>query len=200
MAVQFTISNLFQLFSAISPFFVAMFLIFASIFNGDVKGMVYLGGVLVASVINLFVMNLIKSPISIDASPVCNILELPFFNVSLYNSPAFNSTFLGFTASYLILPMINNPSGETNINWGVVILLMSLFMVDAVSKVSNKCTNPSGVVFGGILGAMMGSVWFGLLDSHKGLKSVLYYNSFISNKQYCERPVKQQFICRKKSS
>ena len=156
MAVQFTISNLFQLFSAISPFFVAMFLIVASIFNGDVKGMVYLGGVLIASVVNLFVMNLIKSPIDLDASPVCNLLDLPYFNVNMYNSPAFNSTFLGFTAAYLILPMFNNQGGSAGANYGVIILLMSLFAIDAVSKVTNKCTNPSGIVFGGILGAIIG--------------------------------------------
>tara|TARA_Y100000591_G_C21492853_1_gene525997 strand:+ start:52 stop:648 length:597 start_codon:yes stop_codon:yes gene_type:complete len=197
MAVQFTISNLFQLFSAISPFFVAMFLIMASVFNGDVKGMVYLGGVLIASVINLFVMNLIRSPISLDASPVCNILELPYFNVSMYNSPAFNSTFLGFTAAYLIMPMFSNDGGSANINYGVIIMLLSLFMVDAVSKVTNKCTNPSGVVFGGILGSIIGFMWFNMLNTAT-TKNLLYFNSFVSNKQYCERPVKQQFVCRTK--
>ena len=56
MAMQLSFSNLLQFFSAIAPILLAFCLIMISLFNSDIKGMVYLGGMLVASLINLIII------------------------------------------------------------------------------------------------------------------------------------------------
>ena len=61
MAIQFKLSNILQLFSAMSPLLLGFFLVMSSLFNQNLKGIVYLAGVLIASVINIFLMNQIDT-------------------------------------------------------------------------------------------------------------------------------------------
>ena len=60
MAMQLSFSNLLQFFAAISPILLAFCLVMISLFNSDIKGMVYLGGILIACLINLFILNTLK--------------------------------------------------------------------------------------------------------------------------------------------
>ena len=196
--MDFTASNIFQLFSLVSPFMLGFFLILNSIINLDAKGFIYLGGVLIASVINMLVMALVKSPISENASSSCNLINFPLLNTSLYNSPAFNSMFIAFTSSYLITPMMisTNSDGTNNdakINFPLIAILSTLFMIDALSKVQNECTNPSGIAFGGLLGLTLGFMWYSLLRMG-GAERLLYTTNYYSNKETCGIK-SQQFIC-----
>ena len=80
MAIKLTFSNILQLFAALAPLLLGFFLVMSSLFNQSLKGMVYLAGVLMASIINVFLMNLIKSPMSKETSGTvsCNLVELPY--------------------------------------------------------------------------------------------------------------------------
>ena len=60
MAMKLNFSNIMQFFAAISPILLVFFLVMISIFNSDIKGMVYLGGILIASLINLLILNSLK--------------------------------------------------------------------------------------------------------------------------------------------
>ena len=181
MALELSMTNIFQLFSAMAPMMLGCFLLLLSVFNQDVKAFIYLGGVLIASVINLIIMSLIKSPISTQASPVCNLINIPFLNTSMYNSPSFNSTFIGFTASYLIAPMFDPIKGhDPQPNYAVIATMMSLFIIDGFTKVLNQCTNPAGVMFGGLIGFLLGYMWFMLLRETGG-GQLTYFSNFVSN-------------------
>ena len=57
MAIKLTLYNILQLFSLISPLLLVFFLVMSSLFNQNLKGIVYLAGVLLASCINIFLMN-----------------------------------------------------------------------------------------------------------------------------------------------
>ena len=69
--IEFTYTNILQFASFISPFILGFFLVMSSIFNQDLKGFVYLAGVLMSSIIfvtsvfitisNLLLLFLIKS-------------------------------------------------------------------------------------------------------------------------------------------
>ena len=106
MSLQLTFSNIMQLFSLIAPLLLGFFLVMLSIFNQSLKGFVYLGGVLLALVINIPIMNRIQSPIDSNAPIICNIMEIPFLN--RYTSPSPSTLFIGFTLAYLFLPMKYN--------------------------------------------------------------------------------------------
>ena len=91
------------------------FLVMSSLFNQNLKGIVYLAGVLLASCINIFLMNQIGSGMLKDASMSCDLIKLPI--LSEFNSPAPTSLFIAFTIAYLVLPMYyNNQISVLNLN------------------------------------------------------------------------------------
>ena len=186
--IQLSIANILQLVAALSPILISSFFLMLTFMNQNVKGIVYIAGAVLASVINILIMNQVKSPISPDASMLCNLVELPFLNK--YNSPAPSSLFIGFTLAYMFLPMQFN----SQMNYGVLSALLSLFALDAVSKVRNSCTTAGGVVLGGLVGIVLGAAWYAMFHS-LGYDNLLYFNEMDSNNVLCSRPSKQTFKC-----
>ena len=101
MAMRLTLTNMFQFISALSPLLLGFYLVINSIIEQNIKGLIYLAGSILASIVNIILMNFIESPKSLNASSICNIIEVPYAGttLNLYNSPALNSTFIGFTIS-----------------------------------------------------------------------------------------------------
>jgi hypothetical protein len=188
MAIQFTLPNIIQLSSALAPILLGFFMVMLSILNQNVKGIVYLGGVLIATVINIFIMNTIKSVTSENASPVCSIVELPY--LTRFNSPNSSSVFIAFTFAYLFLPMRYN----NMMNYPIIASLFALFAMDAVTKVTHFCTTPAGAVLGGLVGFLLGSAWYTVFNS-SGAGNLLYFDEMESNAVVCKRPSKQTFKC-----
>ena len=189
MAMQLSISNIFQLFSALSPILLCFFLVMISLFNQDIKGVVYLGGVLIASLINLLLMNTIKSKTSPNMSANCNLIEFPF-NLNEYNSPAFNNMFISFTFFYLFMPM----QYISKINFPVLIAIIFIFCIDTITKLINQCINISGALLGTLIGSLLGISWFIIFYSTDN-KDLLFFNSEASNNVVCSRPKQQTFKC-----
>jgi uncharacterized BrkB/YihY/UPF0761 family membrane protein len=160
----------------------------SSLFNQNLKGLVYLAGVLIASVINIFLMNQIKSPILPGASLTCDFVELPY-KIN-YNSPAPTCLFIAFTIAYLVLPMHYN--GQ--MNYVVLSALLGLLALDAINKVRNQCTTNAGTILGSLVGLVLGAVWYTLFHL-SGYDSLLYFNELASDKVMCSKPSKQTFKC-----
>jgi len=93
--IELTFSNILQLISVLSPILIAFFMIMLSFMNQNVKGLVFIAGALLASFLNIPLMNTIKSPVNNDASLSCNLIEIPYLNA--YNSPSPTSLFIAFT-------------------------------------------------------------------------------------------------------
>ena len=187
MGMQLNFSNMLQFFAAISPILLAFCLVMLSIFNSDIKGMVYLGGVLIASLINLFILNTLKVKSQTLIPPSCNLIDFPF-NLNEYVSPAFNSMFIAFTLAYLYLPM----QYISGINFPVLMFITGLLVLDGGTKIMGGCTTFSGVALGSLVGFVLGIMWFVLFFStgHEGL---LFFNVESSNNVICSRPKQQTF-------
>lgn len=189
MAMQLNFSNMLQFFSTISPILLAFFLVMISLFNTDIKGLVYLGGILIASVINLFIMNTLKVKSDKIPSPACNLMDFPL-NLNEYISPAFNTMFISFTLMYLYLPM----QYISSINYPVLVFISGLLVLDAVTKISRGCTNFSGIALGFLVGSILGILYFISLWK-TGHDDLLFFNAEPSNNVICARPKKQTFKC-----
>lgn len=186
--IELTFSNILQLISVLSPILIAFFMIMLSFMNQNVKGLVFIAGALLATFLNIPLMNTIKSPVNKDASLSCNLIEIPFLNA--YNSPSPTSLFIAFTFAYLFLPMMFN----NQMNYGVISALLCLFALDSVSKVTNKCTTVGGAVLGALVGFMFGSIWYTIFHM-VGADEVLYFDEMESNAVKCEKPSSQTFKC-----
>ena len=180
MTLQLTFSNVIQLFSIFAPLFLGTFLVLVSVFNQNIKGMIYLGGVLIASVINYMVSMVIGSEPLESEGTICNLVEFPNYN----------SMFIGFTLMYLLLPMLSN----NQINFWIVGTIVSIFAVDAYVKLQYFCTVPRGITIGGVVGAALGAVWYFLLKFNN-FESLLFFNDLTSNNVVCNRPKNQTFKC-----
>ena len=55
MVLNLDLKNILNLTSALSPLLVAFLLVMISLFNQNVKGLIYLAGILVTSLVNLVV-------------------------------------------------------------------------------------------------------------------------------------------------
>lgn len=189
MPMDLTLTNIFQFISAISPILLGFFMIMISIFNQDLKGFIYLAGILITGVVNIFLLNMIGSMKSDDTPASCSLVNLPY-NASKFNNPSLNSVFIAFTLIYLLLPM-----KETNqLNYPIISFISILFVIDAINKVSSKCTTIAGVITGLLVGFLFGGLWY-VIFRVSGYTSLLYYDNIASNKVYCSRPKKQAFKC-----
>jgi len=190
MAVSLNISNILQFFSSISAILMVSFLVFISIFNGDIKGVVYLGGVLVASLANVILARTFKvKPPDPLKQPSCNIFDFPF-DISEYVVPQLNSNILAFTFVYLLLPMIY----ISDLNFAFILFMLCLLILDGVTRIMSSCTTPVGVIAGAVFGAIIGGLWF-VMFYETDNKDVLYFNAEPSNNTICKRPKQQTFKC-----
>lgn len=186
--IQLSFSNMIQLVSALAPLLVGSFFIMLSLLNQNVKGIVYLAGAVLATVLNIFVMNQIGSPIAPDASMLCNLVELPY--LTKFNSPSPSALFIAFTFAYMFLPMRYN----NQMNYPVIITLLCLLALDSLSKIKGKCTTAGGSVLGSLLGFVFGALWYSLFHG-MGYDSLLYFDEMDSNNVVCSKPSKQTFKC-----
>jgi hypothetical protein len=189
MALQLTFSNIVQLFSVFAPLFLGTFLVLISVFNQNIKGLIYLGGVLIASMINLAISWMIGSEPEENQGAICNLIEFPLVSTQ-FNVPNYNSMFICFTLMYLLLPMLSN----NQINFWIVGTIVSIFAVDAYVKLEYSCTVPRGIVFGGIIGSALGAAYYFILKL-SDVKSLLFFNDLTSNNVVCKRPQNQTFKC-----
>ena len=192
MALSLHPKQIVLFLTAVSPLLLAFFLVIASLFNQDVKGLVYLGGVLLGSIIWFMAAKMSGQPTDEDitnSADSCNILDLPY-GLGTYTNPNYSSYFIAFTMAYLVLPMYFNDQ----INWAIFIFLLVLFFADAYSNVVKRCTSSVGTFFGAIIGLLTGTMWFTVFHS-TGNDSLLYFQELLSNRVFCQRPKKQTFKC-----
>jgi len=187
--MKLNFSNLLQFFAAISPILLAFCLVMISLFNSDIKGMVYLGGILIACLINLFIMNTLDVKSEALIPSYCNLVEFPF-NLNEYISPAFNSMFIAFTLAYLYMPM----QYISGMNYPVILFITGLLVLDAGTKITGGCTTFGGVALGTLIGFILGLLWFITFYS-TGHEDLLFFNAEPSNNVICSRPSKQSFKC-----
>ena len=188
MAIQLNFSNIFELFSLMAPLLLGFFLVMSSIFNQNLKGLVYLAGVLIAVIINIFLMNQIGSRKDATAAFSCDFVSIPF--MSNFNSPASTSLFIAFTIAYLVLPMQYNKQ----MNYVILAALLCLLVMDSVTKINKKCTTAGGTFLGALVGLLLGTAWYSLFHI-SGYDSLLYFDELQSNKVRCSKPSKQSFKC-----
>jgi hypothetical protein len=188
MAISLTLSNVLQFFSFISPTLLVFFMFMSSLFNQNLKGIVYISGLLICSIINIVFMNLVGSGRDENEAFSCSIFDIPL--VSQFNSPYPSCMIIAFTIAYLALPMKYNKQ----MNYIVLAFLMSLLVVDMLTKVQNKCTTYPGSVMGALVGFIFGTLWY-IIFHGLGFDSLLFFDELRSDNVICSRPTKQTFKC-----
>lgn len=183
-----SIKNGIILLATLSPLLLGFFLIMSSVIDASLRGVVYLGGVLICYLINMILT--ISFAKTTPVAKNCDLFSWGWAPTSYKDMFASNTMFLAFTAVYLIMPM-----GLANqVNIGMIIILGLLWAAGSVTGVVRGCIGPLNVFLGTLIGGLLGAGYASAFY-YTNNQNLLYFNEIISNNVVCSRPQKQKFKC-----
>lgn len=181
---QISIPIVLQFITLVGPYFLVSFFVLLSIINGDIKGFMYLFGVfIVYGIIALFKGTLPNQP----SEGICSVLESFHGN----QHPSFITGLYMYTLVYVMLPMIMYKV----FNAQLIVLLTFIIIVDVLIRSTfMKCISLVNVMFGLIIGGLIGVLWTFMLRQ-SGQTKLLFYDEILSNRETCSRPSEDKFTC-----
>ena len=219
--MDINISTFMYLFMRLCPFILVCFFTIGSIFNNDLKGIVYLMGLILAIGVIIILGSLIKQiplpyfteffDISIEDDPICKIVS---FGSSEFSQIPVGSSIIIFTFIYLLSNMIYVGIDEgTNLvkyNWPTVVFFSLLIVADwynntNIGNIVNKffnaeykelpyCYNLQTTVIAYLAGGLLGWAWLAILYSTK-TPELLYFGKYKNNEK-CEKVSQTQYKCK----
>ena len=195
--MDLNIVNIFYLFFRLAPFIIISYFTLESIFNQDLKGLIYLVGLIIASVFTIVLGNIIPQP-DVDLAPTndkyskakCNTLTLGS-NEPISRLPL-SQTVFGYTLAYLSYFIgVNNLTTQ---NIPVFVIFPILIVADIFWSVSNACSSNAELLSALIMGGIVGSIW-GLVIDSTNMANLAYYSG-VSNKEVCSQPKRSLYRCR----
>lgn len=174
--------NMFLVLAMVVPYVIVGFFTLLSLFNSDWKGVIYVIGVVMLTVVaSLFFPTDPRTGIA----KRCGIFNL-FGNGRGF---PFGVTIYAFTLSYLLFPMYT----FDQINYQMIFLLLLLTALDALVRVKHSCDNPFMIFSSGVLGLLSGFFWY--IFVYAVNHDMLYHTNFVSDKIACSMPSTQKFKC-----
>jgi hypothetical protein len=190
--MEINIVSLLILFFRLAPFILVCFFVIASIFNQDLKGLVYLVGLIFAIFLNL----MIENSGWVNSIGILNRDEAKCSNITFHFANAtilpFSQTVLGYTFAYLLWVIVSMKIVEQNI---VTIIFFSLLMFsDIIWNAYNGCFSMAASIISIIIGGGMGTLWGFVIDQSHNTE--LQYFVGYSNNEICSKPSKSTFRCK----
>jgi hypothetical protein len=187
----------------LAPFILVCFFSLSSIFNQDLKGVMYLSGLLFTSFLAVIIGNAGRSTFERtnenvadelykDTTRVCNLLTLTT-NGPLSNLPLGQVVF-SYTAGYLGYVIFKY--GLISQNIPSLIIFPMLIISEIAWSLHNQCAKPFALLAAIVVGAGGGIGWAAMIDSFK-LSYLQYFNG-LSNKDSCTVAAKQTMKCTKR--
>lgn len=189
MAIILSFLPIINYISLLSPTIISLFIILASVLNQDLKGIIYLCGLLCTLIIGIMSKAGFKGLIPENAHQGCNIFSDGFPN-SQFSNPSLDTLSLIFTTTYLAAPMFYN----NTINWTVFIGLLLITFLNAAFRIRLNCNKTLDIIIGVLIGALCGIGYYTIINSYGG-KKYLYFSNTNSNNVVCSKPTDQKFKC-----
>ena len=196
--MELNIITLLYLFFRLAPFIIVCYLSLSSIFSQDMKGLIYLVGLLFAC----FAVFIIGETIPISytngesvdgvtktVNAVCNVITLG--KVGSFSKLPLGIAILTFTFLYLLYIIISNNIAVSNIP--TIIFLSLLILGDFIWNIKNNCYTFFGVFMGATIGAAMGWIWGMIVNGFN--QPQLFFLNIGGGQSVCSRPSKQLFKC-----
>lgn len=196
------------------PFILVSFFTLSSLLNQDIKGIIYLAGLLIACFISAIVGSTFPktfekistvatapatataaatdpatAPPPTDFTLICNSLTLG--QDGAISKLPLSMTVYSFTFSYLVYIIIKYKLANQNII--TILFFSSVILGDWYWHRLFNCNSHTSLVFALIIGAIIGLAWSAIIAS-TGKVELQYFNG-ISNKEVCKLRAKQRFKC-----
>jgi hypothetical protein len=186
--MEINLFNITYLFIRLAPFILVCYFTLSSVFNQDLKGIIYLIGLLFACFATASLGNI--KLFSVDSLPqLCKFITLS--NGSPVSNIPLGLTILSYTFFYLFYIIGQNGLWASNIP--TFILFPILIVCDAVWNLNNSCMNIPGLFISFMVGGITGIAWAAIIKA-SNITDLQLFNG-ISNKQTCSRPSKTLYKC-----
>jgi hypothetical protein len=190
--MEINLFSLTYLIVRLAPFILVCYFTLGSVFNQDLKGIIYLIGLLIACFISIGLGNINIAGVGIDNAPqLCKLIELS--KNGLISKIHLGMTVLSYTFFYLVYIISVNKLWNKNIP--TFIIFPIFIILDAIWNFNNGCASILGLIMSFIVGSIIGITWGAIIIS-SGISELQYFNG-ISNKETCNRPSKTLFRCKK---
>lgn len=181
------------LFFRLAPIIIVSYFTLSSIFNQDLKGMVYLAGLLLTCMIVHSIYSTFGGPID-PTQPLGNcgltfigMNENPFSNVPL------GLTTLAYTLGYVATFIGKQKIAHLNIP--SLIILPTLVVFESIFLFKQKCNEPMAMGLAAIGGGLLGFFWALFIYNNKIVDLQLFTG--VNSAQVCSRPTKKDYVCKK---
>lgn len=188
--MDLNLNSLFYLFFRLSPFIIVCFFTLGSIINGELKGFIYLVGLIFTCVLSAvgtsqFVDN--NGEDNAKAS-VCSLYTI---NSIASDITPMSLVILSYTFFYLVYPIGKYKLAIDNVP--VLIFFPILILAEAYWIISKSCFPVINCFLAFVFGGCLGVAWAAIIDATK-LRGLQYYN-IGSNRERCSVASKQRFVC-----
>lgn len=193
MAVELlNVQSLIYVGFRLAPFILVSFFTLSSLFNSDIKGIIFLSMLLFNCFVTLTVGNMFAADTfeDKDMNGICNAMSLTSTGPLSRNFPL-NINIFGFTFAYLAYIIYKYNLIMTNIP--TVIVFSVFILYQWYWNVDNKCSSALYSFLSLSFGFGLGWIMSMLVDK-AGIVELQYFNG-LKNKEVCKRANKQQFKC-----
>ncbi len=198
--MQIDVVRILYLFLRLSPFIIVCYFTLLSVFNQDLKGVIYLFGLLITCALVGAVGDWVASIQDIEPpgqpNKVCQLTYLGIENegqpASLFKFVPLGDLTLWFTFSYIITIIWGNDLWDLNIT--TIIFFILIIGSYSVWGYMNNCLSGIGYGFAFTGGIIMGFMWAIIIESFQ-IADLTLFNG-LSNKEVCERPSRSRYRCR----
>ena len=212
------IGNVSYLAFRMAPFIIVSFFVLQSVFNVDIKGIIYLAGLLMVCTLITYMNGIVNSIIDTTdtddplPNPKCSIITLG--ETGYLSKIPLSLTVYSFTFFYLLIFIMNTASTNTKgvldpkslssksinsvlqQNAPIFIIFPLLIILETVWLLTYNCVQ-NILIRGGIaifMGSIFGICW-ALIISSVGNPSIQYLSK--SGEDVCSRPSKSLYKCKK---
>ena len=165
----------------LAPFIIVSYFVLSSIFGGDIKGIIFLGMLLINCVITATIGNMMGGTPS--QNQICQVLNLgPFGPIS--KSLPLNINVFGFTFAYMLYSIVKY--GLASSNWATLLFFPMLILYQLWWSSVNECSNIASSLISLGIGIALGLSFSASIDASK-ITEMQYFNG-ISNSNICKQP------------
>lgn len=199
-------STLFALLAQTSSVFVPLFMILQSVMDFDWKGVFYVSCLALSTLIyKMFTKYAIPKQINENQASrrfvtrndyLCNMYTLPFFrnytngDGDYVQNQSVSTFVLVFTLAFVISPMVE----LKDYNWGFVLVLMVLILLNVCWGIYHTCTNFIGVITSLLFGSILGVICYAIFKELGWMDSPIYFNRQ-SGMNTCKVRGKVKYTC-----
>jgi len=186
--------NILYMFFRMAPFVIVSYFTLQSILNQDLKGLIYLIGLIVTSFVVYLIAAVLPEEKGLMPSDYSKVrcTQLTIGNNYPISKLPLSQTVFGYTLTYLSYFIGVNNLQTQNIT--TFILFPIIILADFFWSVTNFCSTPKYLLLSLIISGIVGLLWAILIES-TGVGGFAYMTG-ITNKDVCSRPTKSLYKCR----